>query len=223
MINSTTCSILYYPGQDAKFGCMVGHADLEFKGTVYTFGSGRQSEVQLNKRIKKAQNGGLPFERFSFQLTKEQSTRLKNILKSKNEPFFLSSLDKSTRNNVQNFIRKFFGPRKARILESTVKNPKIPRSYSCMDFVSNVLQKADIIQIPKIIKISPLLSSIYLRSIRFFGDKQVKDITYYGNSFSSFRNYLTVNFCRLGEIVALSLPILASAYYFDRKFKYLSG
>ena len=29
-----------------KFGCMVGHADLEFKDTVYTFGSGRQSEVK---------------------------------------------------------------------------------------------------------------------------------------------------------------------------------
>lgn len=32
---TNTCSLLYYPGQDIKFGIMVGHADLEFEGTVY--------------------------------------------------------------------------------------------------------------------------------------------------------------------------------------------
>ena len=69
---SNACSLLYYPGQDIKFGFMVGHADLEFEGIVYTFGCGlpygcnAQSEINLNQRIKKAKNGGLSFERFSF-------------------------------------------------------------------------------------------------------------------------------------------------------------
>jgi hypothetical protein len=191
MTNNISCSVLYYPGQDVKFGCLVGHADLEFEGSVYTFGIGNQLEVPLDKRIKKTQNGGLPFTRFSFQLTQEQSTRLREILRSKIEPY-PSEPDEP-------------------IIANKVKNSMIPPSYSCMDCVSNVLAKANIMQIPKIIKLSPLLSSLYLHEVRSSGDKRVTNITYYGNT-STFRNYLIVNCCRLGEIGAIALPILISAY-----------
>jgi hypothetical protein len=167
MTNNISCSVLYYPGQDVKFGCLVGHADLEFEGSVYTFGIGNQLEVPLDKRIKKTQNGGLPFTRFSFQLTQEQSTRLREILRSKIEPY-----------------------------------PSEP---------DEPIAKANIMQIPKIIKLSPLLSSLYLHEVRSSGDKRVTNITYYGNT-STFRNYLIVNCCRLGEIGAIALPILISAY-----------
>jgi hypothetical protein len=213
----STCSLLYYPGQDLKFGCMVGHADLEFEGIVYTFGCGlpsgchSQSEVDLNRRIKKAKNGGLPFERFSFQLTKAQSNRLREILTSQKEPF-LCDFDDSTRNAIKNCLKKLFRERIGRILDRTIKNSMIPFGLSCMHSVSKVLQKADILEIPQIIKLSPLLSSTYLHTISFWGNKKVKDITYYGNTFSSVGNFFTVNSCRLGEIGSLVFPIFTSTY-----------
>lgn len=215
---SNTCSLLYYPGQEIKFGFMVGHADLEFEGTVYTFGCGlpsgcwSQSEVKLNQRIQKAFNGGLPFERFSFQLTQLQSNRLREILTSKREPI-LCQFDNSTRNAIKICMQIIFREKTTRILDRTIKNPMIPFGVSCMHSVSNVLQKAEIMKIPQIIKLSPLLSSVYLRRIQFRGNKQVKDITYYGNKFSSFKNYFTVTFCRLGEIATLVSPILAATCY----------
>jgi hypothetical protein len=214
---SKTCSLLYYPGQDIKFGFMVGHADLEFEGIVYTFGCGlpsgyhSQSEVNLNRRIQKAKNGGLPFERFSFQLTQVQSNRLSEILTSKREPF-LREFDDSTRNAIKNCMKRLFRERIARILDRTIKNSMIPFHLSCMHSVSNVLQKADILEIPQIIKLSPLLSSTYLHTIRFWGIKEVKDITYYGNTFSTIGTFFTVNSCRLGEIGVLVFPIFASIY-----------
>lgn len=208
MSSAATCSVLYYPGQDFKFGKIYGHAELEFEDIVYTFGSGRQSENELAKRIKKSRSGGLPFEQFSLRLTREQSNYLKVKLKSTGEPSYRFD-------NFQREIgQKLFGERIIRILESSVENSKIPRSYTCMDYVSNILQEANIMQIPKIVKLSPLLSSIYLRSLRLFGDKRVEKIVDYGSSFSSLRNFLFVNCCRVGEIGILALPILIGGYYF---------
>lgn len=88
----------------------------------------------------------------------------------------------------------------------------IPFGLSCMHSVSNVLQKADILKIPQIIKLSPLLSSTYLHTIKCWGNKEVKNIIYYGNTFSTVGNFFTVNSCRLGEIGALVFPIFASTY-----------
>lgn len=210
-IKKPTCSILYYPGQDVKFGCIVGHADLEFEGTVYTFARGAQIEFQLNERMAKAQKGGLPFERFTLDLSEEQSLRLREILKSQNKPYF-DTLDESRKDLAIFFVQKCFGNRKLRMLEKTIINPMIPTSYSCMDYVSNVLEKAKIIRIPKMIKLSPLLGSLYLRAAKFCGDERIKGITQFGSSFSSLKNCLIVNFCRLGEIGVLALPILGLAY-----------
>jgi len=46
------------------------------------------------------------------------------------------------------------------------------------------------------------------------GNKQIKDITSYVSSFSSLKNLLVVNGCKLVEIAIVPLPILASAYCF---------
>ncbi|HSW72534.1 MAG TPA: hypothetical protein VLG44_03895, partial [Chlamydiales bacterium] len=160
--------------------------------------------------IKKSQGGGLPFEQFSLRLTREQSNYLKEKLKSTGERSVKYD------NFERKIVQKLFGERGLRWVESMVKNPKIPRSYTCMDYVSNILQEANIMQIPKIVKLSPLLSSLYLRSVRFFGDKRIEKIVGYGNSFSSLGNFLFVNSCRVGEIGFLALPIFIGigAYYF---------
>ncbi len=197
MTNNITCSVLYYPGQDVKSGYFAGHADLEFEGTVYSFlGCGFQGEVAFDKRIQKAQRGGLPFEQFSLNLTSKQSKRLREILRSVRKP---------NQGWVKNTMLLSAGERRVRIIKSAVKNTMIPGGYSCMDCVSNMLEKASIIRIPKIVKLSPLLSSVYLRSLKFLGDKQIKEITHYGKSFSSLRNFFNVNCCRVGEIALMLL------------------
>lgn len=196
---------------------MVGHADLEFEGVVYTFGCGlpsgcrSQSEVQLNRRIKKAKNGGLPFERFSFHLTQLQLNRLKKILTKKREPF-LSEFDDSTRIAIKNCMKTLLRGRIARILDRTIKNSKIPFGLSCMHSISNVLHKAEILEIPQIIKLSPLLTSTYLHTKKFWGTKEVKNVTYYGNTFSTAGNFFIVNTCRLVEIGTVVFPIFAILY-----------
>lgn len=190
MTTSATCSALYYPGQTS--GCMAGHVDLEFDNTVYNLDIGIQLEVPLNKRITKAQNGGLPFEQFSFKITEKQAIRLRKILTSQRESY------RSESDEPDESIKYKF------------KNPMLPPGYTCMDHVSNVLEKAQIMQMPKIIKLSPLLSSLYWQFLKSSGDNRVKNIARYGNSFS-FGNFLIVNCCRLSEIGIIALSILAVA------------
>jgi|SRR5579872_2860430 len=202
----TACSVIYYPGQDLNFGTISGHVDLEFKGIVYTFGPDYQSEVNITRKIKKAKSGGFPFERFSIRITPEQSDQLDEILKSSRGGPLLSDFGK-----LKNYcIRICNSEKKYQMLKNAVKNPLIPKSYNCMDVVSNILSEANIMRIPKIIKTSPLFSSFYLRSKRYLGDRRIK-VANYGSCFSSVRNFLFVNACRLAEIGRLALPVLTLA------------
>lgn len=207
------CSIIYYPGQNVINGVPTGHTDLRLGDTVYTVGCGLQTECPFNQRMEHAQNGGLPFEEYSLQLTREQGEELKKILSIK-----ASNGGHIAKNMLAHFatIKKIFayvvGENKMGFIERGRENHNFQNGITCMACVSNALEKAGIISIPPGIKISPLLGSLYLRALHSSDNKTVTKITKYGSCFSSIKNAVFTTTCKMGEATAVALAILVSAY-----------
>lgn len=168
-------SILYYPAQKI----LKGHAELEIEGRAYTLGCWMQVEHSLEKKIRKAINGKLPFYRTSILVTPEQLVHIKKLLELPLYP-------------------------EDHILHLIQYNPNA-FGITCMHGVSKILQKAKVMNIPPIINLSPLLSYFYLNVLKKLGSDRIQKLEFFGNAFANFRNLAFITSSVACEVFSLYL------------------
>jgi len=87
-VSKDTVSLLYYPAQEAL---PLGHMEVEAQGRVKSISCCMSEKKNLNKKIKQAEQGGFPFFRIKFDVSKNEAQEIRELLRAKQCGFICAS------------------------------------------------------------------------------------------------------------------------------------